>query len=263
MPTMTTDTLATIAARNGVSPEAAQAMLNALQIGGGTMAQFNIPELGGSGQWMRGGMTMVGDMFNNALKARVDGLCNDLTPLLAANPAFATPAQNPAMATQSQWQYAQPQPMTPIQPVTQMQAQTSTNNYPITQMQPMEPMSTMNPMEPMQPMNMQAMQPMAMQPMQPMTMQPMAPMTFAPMSTAAWWPSNLGSPSATGAQNGMQYAVFPASRRLAININGSTNLYDTGAHLISGVQQQQGTGLSSVAFTSQLGTFGLSALQRA
>ena len=43
------------------------------------MAQFNIYELGGSGQWMRGGMTMVGDMFNYQLKSRVDGICGDLS----------------------------------------------------------------------------------------------------------------------------------------------------------------------------------------
>jgi hypothetical protein len=46
--------------------------------GGGTLAQFNCnhPELGGNGQWMSGGMTMVGDMFNYGLKATVSGLCS-------------------------------------------------------------------------------------------------------------------------------------------------------------------------------------------
>ena len=63
-----------IARRHGLSREAVLAMLFAIHAGGGTMAQFSIPELGGSGQWMRGGMTMVGDMFDNALKARVDAL---------------------------------------------------------------------------------------------------------------------------------------------------------------------------------------------
>ena len=50
------------------------------------MAQFTHPELGGSGQWMQGGMTMVGDMFNNALKAQVDGLCAELSRFLAQHP---------------------------------------------------------------------------------------------------------------------------------------------------------------------------------
>ena len=43
------------------------------------MAQFNIYELGGCGQWMRGGMTMVGDMFNYQLKSKVEGICGDLS----------------------------------------------------------------------------------------------------------------------------------------------------------------------------------------
>lgn len=65
-----------------VSPDAVMTLLHALIVGQGTMAQFQHAELGGSGQWMRGGMTMVGDMFNHALKARVDGLCAALSSLL-------------------------------------------------------------------------------------------------------------------------------------------------------------------------------------
>lgn len=63
-------------------------MAASVQNGGGTMAQFSIPELGGSGQWMRGGMTMVGDMFDHSLKARVDALCNELAQLLGTTPVF-------------------------------------------------------------------------------------------------------------------------------------------------------------------------------
>jgi hypothetical protein len=80
--------IADIAARHGLSQEAVLAMLVALRTGGGTMAQFSIPELGGNGQWMRGGMTMVGNMFDNALKARVDALCSELAQLLATTPVF-------------------------------------------------------------------------------------------------------------------------------------------------------------------------------
>src|SRR5438093_148714 len=61
-----------IAQRYGVSTDAVITLLYALIAGNGTMAQFTHPELGGSGQWMQGGMTMVGDMFNNVLKAQVD-----------------------------------------------------------------------------------------------------------------------------------------------------------------------------------------------
>ena len=47
--------IADIATRYGLSREAVLAMLVAVHAGGGTMAQFSIPELGGSGQWMRAG----------------------------------------------------------------------------------------------------------------------------------------------------------------------------------------------------------------
>jgi hypothetical protein len=88
-----------LAQRYGVSLDAALTMLRAVAQGHGTMAQFSHPEFGGSGQWMQGGMTMVGDMFNNALKARVDGLCSELSGLLASQPLFAPP---PASQSQQQ-----------------------------------------------------------------------------------------------------------------------------------------------------------------
>jgi hypothetical protein len=70
-----------IAGRYGVSFDAAEHLLMAVIAGHTTQAQFNHPELGGMGQWSQGGMTMVGDMFNNSLKAKVDGLCNELANL--------------------------------------------------------------------------------------------------------------------------------------------------------------------------------------
>ena len=68
-----------VANRYGASYEAVSLMLDSILRGNGTMAQFNIYELGGCGQWMRGGMTMVGDMFNYQLKSKVDGICGDLS----------------------------------------------------------------------------------------------------------------------------------------------------------------------------------------
>jgi hypothetical protein len=65
---------------HGVSEAAVETLYDSLIRGGGTMAQFSHPELGGSGQWMNSGMIMIGDMFNNALKARVDALCRALLP---------------------------------------------------------------------------------------------------------------------------------------------------------------------------------------
>lgn len=98
-----------IAQRYGVSVDAASSMLESLLRGGGSMAQFNVPELGGYGQWMRGGMTMVGDMFNYGLKSLVDGLCNDLSRLLESNPfvpvQVAAPVHSvPQHGSQSQMQ---------------------------------------------------------------------------------------------------------------------------------------------------------------
>jgi hypothetical protein len=80
--------LQNLAQRYGVSVDAAKTLLFAVSAGGGTMAQFYHPELGGGGQWMRGGMTMVGDMFNHGLQATVAGLCSELSSLLASQQVF-------------------------------------------------------------------------------------------------------------------------------------------------------------------------------
>lgn len=175
----TENAIVDIAGRHGLSREAVLAMLFAMHTGGGTMAQFSIPELGGSGQWMQGGMTMVGNMFDNALKARVDALCAELSQLLATTTVF--PGGSTAVR-----------------------------------------------------------------------------MGF---TGANWWPAELGVPSASGGQNDARYAIFPSTRRLAIQINGVTKVYDTAEHQIGGVQQQQGGGAGTVTFTSQLGTFAVSILR--
>ncbi len=96
-----------LAQRYGVSTDAVLTLLHALVDGNGTMAQFDHRELGGRGQWMRGGMVMVGDMFNQALKATVDGLCVELSSLLVASHLLqAQPArsQRQSQGTQHQQQ---------------------------------------------------------------------------------------------------------------------------------------------------------------
>lgn len=80
-----------LAMRYGLGVPAVEDMARAVSRGGGTMAQFNIPELGGSGQWMAGGMTMVGDMFDHGLKARVDNLCAEIAAAMASGPFFKVP----------------------------------------------------------------------------------------------------------------------------------------------------------------------------
>jgi hypothetical protein len=169
-------TIEAIARRYSVSVDAVTTMLYAVNNGGGTMAQFSHPEFGGSGQWMQGGMTMVGDMFNNNLKALVDNLCYELAGLLASQPLFEPP-QNQSGSTGG---------------------------------------------------------------------------LFVENSSGNWWPSGLGSPSSSGAQNNLRYAIFPAMRRLAIDLNGIVTVYDTLDHQIGGVGQQQGYG-ASFTFTSQYG----------
>jgi hypothetical protein len=77
-----------VANRHGVSLDAVATLCRALAAGNGFQAQFNHPELGGMGQWSQGGMIMVGDMFNQSLKYRVDSLCNELANLLRAQPMF-------------------------------------------------------------------------------------------------------------------------------------------------------------------------------
>ncbi|MDB5526172.1 MAG: hypothetical protein JWM58_3935 [Rhizobium sp.] len=93
--------LGEIAARYAVGFEAVEHLLMAVIAGHTTQAQFNHPELGGMGQWSQGGMTMVGDMFNNGLKAKVDGLCNELANLARGADMLWQPAP---MQSQSQSQ---------------------------------------------------------------------------------------------------------------------------------------------------------------
>ncbi len=51
--------IAGMAQRHGFSVDAVMHMLDGVVRGNGSMAQFNRGEFSGSGQWMRGGMTMV------------------------------------------------------------------------------------------------------------------------------------------------------------------------------------------------------------
>jgi hypothetical protein len=77
-----------IAQRHGFSFDAVLSMLGSVINGNGSMSQFSHPEFGGSGQWMQGGMTMIGDMFNNYLKGRVDNLCAELSRLISNQPGL-------------------------------------------------------------------------------------------------------------------------------------------------------------------------------
>jgi hypothetical protein len=154
------------------------------------------------GQWSQGGMTMIGDMFNNALKARVDGLCSELAGLLARQPLTAQPRGGQSQR-QSQGGFA--------------------GGF----FRGGEEVSLFVP--------------------------------ITGRSSAGWWPADLGQPSSTGEQNDIRYAVFPAARRLAIDIAGRVTVYDTLDHQIGGISQQQ-SGDASLSFTSQDGLVRLSEL---
>jgi hypothetical protein len=79
---MTDEALITrLAIKHSVSADAVRTVLRALRSGRG-MAQFSHSDFGGMSQWSPG-MTMVGDMFNNELKAKLDAICTELASHIA------------------------------------------------------------------------------------------------------------------------------------------------------------------------------------
>ncbi len=203
-----------LAQRHGFSPTAVLCMLEAVIHGNGGMAQFNHPEFGGSGQWMSGGMTMVSDLFNHALKSRVDGLCSELSGLIAQQPGLI---QSGNFQSQSQGgDYGQQQgSYGGGQPQNSGGGQQQQNGA-----GPVGPVSLFVP----------------------------------PASDTAgdWWGASLRWPNSTGAQNGARYAYFAQARRLAIEVGGRVTIYDTLDHQIGGFSQQQSHG-GSLTFSSQYG----------
>ena len=93
--------VAELAARYRVSVGAVRTLLDAVIRGGGSMAQFSHPDLGGNGQWMRGGMTMVGDMFNPGLQSTVSGICSELSSQLAGGAVLVDRPDPAARGTSS------------------------------------------------------------------------------------------------------------------------------------------------------------------
>lgn len=101
-----------LASEHGVTLGTVAMLLHGLQATGGNQVQFNIPELGGMGQWQPS-MVMVGDMFNHELKAKVDQLCTVLAglsrqlPREVAEPMGTLLGQTPATfkGSQSDFEY--------------------------------------------------------------------------------------------------------------------------------------------------------------
>ncbi|SIQ32876.1 Short C-terminal domain-containing protein [Rhizobium sp. RU20A] len=210
--------LTELAARHGISLDAATHMLMAVANGGGTQAQFNHPEVGGMGQWSRGGMIMIGDMFNNGLKAKVDWLCQELSDLLGSQPAPAPVPQQ--MQSQNQWPN---------------QGQGQSQGYGQSQQQGGGYGQFQGQSSGQQGGGTSSLF-----------------VSGGTSMSSGGWPGEFGHPSAVGSQNNLRYAFFPSSRRLVIEINGQQTTYDTGDHQISGFGQQQ-SGDQSLTFTSQFG----------
>src|SRR6201996_3950449 len=77
------DLVERMAKKHELSPAAVEIVLSALRGGGGRMAQFSHADFGGMSQWSPG-MSMVGDMFNTKLKAKLDALCSDIVSQLGS-----------------------------------------------------------------------------------------------------------------------------------------------------------------------------------
>ena len=77
-----------VAIRHSVSSSAVRTILDAVRSGHGRMAQFSHPDFGGMCQWSPG-MTMVGDMFNEGLKSKLDAVCSELALYVAETKSTA------------------------------------------------------------------------------------------------------------------------------------------------------------------------------
>ncbi|HYR44985.1 MAG TPA: hypothetical protein VER98_18285 [Terriglobia bacterium] len=75
-----------VSIRHSVSPDAVRTILRALRSSGGRMAQFSHADFGGMSQWSPG-MSMVGDMFNNSLKSKLDAVCTELAAYVVETPS--------------------------------------------------------------------------------------------------------------------------------------------------------------------------------
>lgn len=80
------------------------------------------------------------------------------------------------------------------------------------------------------------------------------PASASAANPGAWWPAELGSPTASGQQDGLRYAYFAAPRRLALNNNERVSVHDTGEHRIFGIAQQQTQSQTRLCFISQIGS---------
>src|SRR6478752_1848949 len=93
MPLSEESIIDSVSVRHSISADAVRTILRALRTGGGSMAQFSHKDFGGMSQWSPG-MTMVGDMFNNSLKSKLDALCTELAAYVAQAPSERSPRRD-------------------------------------------------------------------------------------------------------------------------------------------------------------------------
>ncbi|MEO7336176.1 MAG: SHOCT domain-containing protein [Caldimonas sp.] len=230
-------TLLDVALRHGFSVDAVRSLFDSLIDGHGAMAQFSHPEFSGSGQWMRGGMVMVSDMFNTSLKGRVDALCRELAGLLADEADGAHEASTSA--------HAHAHTHSPSMSQSQSQSQHPDDGPGWHEHDGGRASITDDLVAP-----------------DDSWKSGRTASLFADAGAArpaGWWPGDLGRPASTGAQDGARYAVFPETHRLAIETAGRVTVYDSLDHRIGGVSQQQ-SGHATMTFTSQHGTVELDRL---
>lgn len=88
---------------------------------------------------------------------------------------------------------------------------------------------------------------------------PSAPTRLAMPRSGDWWPGGMGHPNNTGSQNGMRYAYFARSGRLAIERGGVVTLYDTLDNELGSIAPPQSLS-GSLRFTSQHGPVDVASL---
>lgn len=248
----------TLAQQHGISEGAVEALWLAVQAGNGTAAQFSHPELGGMGQWMAGGMVMVGDFNKTHLQSTVMQICTAIAAHLQGQRVAAQSKAANALSPQTQSQ-TQSQSAGGAQPSMQpRQTRTDTRRQPTGQESAAQEetgksrglLSTIG----------KKLFGGSSSPKEGAT-RGSAARAASSDSWANWWPDEFGAPNSSGSQNNMHYAYFAGARRLALRLGNRVTIYDTGTHQIGGVSQQQG-GAQTVTFRSQKGEVAVNQLKK-
>jgi hypothetical protein len=74
-----------------------------------------------------------------------------------------------------------------------------------------------------------------------------------------WWPAELGTPATCGSSEHFRYASFPVRRRLVIDRQGTSTIYNTGDFQFRGVLQCR-VADGTMSFLSQYGRVELAQL---